>query len=96
MKPFLGVISWWWWWGSFVRSFVRSFVGSRGYRVVSRDGVRVVRFINWSWGMISRWWGVVWSRGVDSMNSVVRSVVEADTNTGHLTVPDHSVVTLVR
>ena len=96
MKPFLWVIGWWWWWGSFVRSFVLSFVGSRGYRVVSRDRVRVVRFINWSWGMISRWVVGGGDGGMDSMNSVVR-LVEADTNTGQVTaMADQCMVTLVR
>ena len=46
--------------------------------------------IYWSWGMISRWWRVVGSR------SMVRGVVEADTDTGHVTVTDERVVTLVR
>ena len=71
----------------------RSFVGGRGYRVVSRNRVR---FINWSWGMISRW--MVGRRGgsVDSMNGVMR-LVEADTNTGQVTaMADQRMVTLVR
>ena len=88
MKPFLGVVGWWWWGGSFV--------GSRGYRVVSRDRVRVVRFINWSWGMISRWVVGGGVGTVDSMNSVVR-LVEADTNSGQVTaMADQRMVTLVR
>ena len=73
----------------------RSFVGGRGYGVVSRNRVRVrVRLINWSWGMISRW--VVGGGSVDSMNGVVR-LVEADTNTGQVTaMADQRMVTLVR
>jgi len=72
------------------------FVESWCWLVVGRDVRDWSWTIYWSWGMVSRGWGVVWSRGVDSMNSVVRSVVEADTNTGHLTVADYSLVTLVR
>ena len=49
--------------------------------------------IHWSRGRISRW--VVGSRTGHSVNSV-RGVLEADTNTGHVTVMEHRVVTLVR
>ena len=82
MKPFLRVVGWWW----------RSFVWSRGYRVVSRD---MVGFIDWSWGMISRWVVGGGGRAVDSMNGMVR-LVEADTNSGQVaTMADQRMVTLV-
>jgi len=95
-----------WWWGRrrrvvgcrlrFVKSWCWLVVDWRwgSWLVVGRNVGNWS--IYWSWCMVRRRCWMVGSRGVNSMNSVVRSVVEADTNTGHLTMTDYGMVTLVR
>ena len=84
-----------------VRSWLHHWFVVDGLRLVGRGGGMVgggldwlvgwnMGIIHWSWGRISRWWRMVGSR------SMVRGVVEADTDTGHVTMTDDSVVTLVR